>query len=528
MFFSQQYAPIDLIQHMHGLSYAKDFLGKLSLPIASMRDGNQLAGMSHVELRHDVDYSLDVAVAMAHIERNLGVTATYFFLHPDGVLAKSNYFGYIHKNRVHLSPNFIKAALEIQDMGHEIGLHNDLISLWVGTGISPKDQLEDILDNLRQNGIHVSGTASHGSSLCYKYHYVNNQIFEEARRAESVHDSQLDVNGKMLDLYSLRMNDFDLKYEAYFCKHDVCTSDSGNKPAIYYGGNKKDIARNSVDGEIFASCICEFTQPSIIQCIVHPDHWTIQLASGKSNIQRGLHEIAGDFLNAKKKTNLFIAKNHPGVIYANVQNIDSSYNLEYTKDVFHFHGQETWLNDILPSLDSRLADNKILNVLELGCGQGDFLALLMAIIQERNKAAVGVGVDAFFSGIASCAGKYPHLRWVVDNGENFLDKTLAGTPPSADMPGQFDLILDKTGLTAIPDFDSAYTVLKKISYSLSPGGSYIYMASAEFYARRYADKDCWPLSWIQAARKAFPHTRELSNGGRLIFEFGNKGVCWAP
>ena len=135
---------------------------------------------------------------------------------------------------------------------------------------------------------------------------------------------------------------------------------------------KCNLTKDNIDNEIIADQICKFEQPSTIQCLVHPDHWSIQLASGNGNIKKGLDDIENRFLNSKKQTKLFIIENSPSILYANIQNIDSSYNQAYNKNVFHFPNQASWLNSLFPSLESRLADNKVLNVLELGCGRGDF------------------------------------------------------------------------------------------------------------------------------------------------------------
>ena len=318
MRFYQDHAPIDCIQHSHWFSYAKDFLGKFNLPIVSLCEGDRLTGMSHMELRHDVDRQLDVAIAMAHIERNLGVTATYFFLHPDGVLNRSNYFGYIKKNRVRIAPAFIEAALEIQDMGHEIGLHNDLISLWIGTGISPKDHLEEILTGLREHGIRISGTAAHGSRLCYTHQYCNYQIFKEKAFTDENVPKSITINGKDLKLHSLAMSDFDLSYEACLKNYSIYISDSRNKPVLCASGNKYNLTKDNIDNNIIANFICKFKQPSTIQCLVHPDHWSIQLASGNGNIKKGLDDIENRFLNSKKQTKLFIIENSPSLLYANI------------------------------------------------------------------------------------------------------------------------------------------------------------------------------------------------------------------
>lgn len=62
--------------------------------------------------RHDVEFSPDIALKMARIEKELGVKTTYFFqLHTDFYNILSKYF-----------TNILK---EIQSLGHHIGLHFD-------------------------------------------------------------------------------------------------------------------------------------------------------------------------------------------------------------------------------------------------------------------------------------------------------------------------------------------------------------------------------------------------------------------
>ena len=61
-------------------------------------------------LRHDVDYSLEAAFEMARIEKNLGITSTYF------VLASCEVYD-LHEEK---NANWLR---KISDLGHEIGLH---------------------------------------------------------------------------------------------------------------------------------------------------------------------------------------------------------------------------------------------------------------------------------------------------------------------------------------------------------------------------------------------------------------------
>lgn len=68
---------------------------------------------SQILLRHDIDLDIDIALKMAHIESELGVNATYFFL---------------MKNESYnlLSSNNIKKIIEIKKLGHQVSLHFDM------------------------------------------------------------------------------------------------------------------------------------------------------------------------------------------------------------------------------------------------------------------------------------------------------------------------------------------------------------------------------------------------------------------
>lgn len=68
-------------------------------------------------VRHDVDLSPDHAVEMAHIEADLGVHATYFFLVSTPLYS-------VHNRRTRT------AIEEIADLGHDVGLHFSTHQHW--------------------------------------------------------------------------------------------------------------------------------------------------------------------------------------------------------------------------------------------------------------------------------------------------------------------------------------------------------------------------------------------------------------
>lgn len=72
-----------------------------------------------VIIRHDIDFQIEKAVRMAEIEKETGVSSTYF------VLVSSNFFNIFSKR----NQDCLK---QICNMGHEVGLHFDEVKYDVG------------------------------------------------------------------------------------------------------------------------------------------------------------------------------------------------------------------------------------------------------------------------------------------------------------------------------------------------------------------------------------------------------------
>lgn len=79
-------------------------------------------------LRHDLEFSVPIALKMAQIEANLGIKATYF------VQLHSEFYNTIEKLN-------IQDIKEIQKLGHQVGLHFDS-HFW---NIESEDQLEQYI-----------------------------------------------------------------------------------------------------------------------------------------------------------------------------------------------------------------------------------------------------------------------------------------------------------------------------------------------------------------------------------------------
>ena len=128
-----------------------------------------------LSLRHDVDDDINASIKMAYIEHKYGIVSTYFILHT------AKYYGITKANYFKRNDKIIYYLEKLQNsFGHEIGIHNDLVTLQVIYHIEPKSFLSNQLKWLRDNGINVYGTSAHGSNYCYLFHYSNTYFWKSS------------------------------------------------------------------------------------------------------------------------------------------------------------------------------------------------------------------------------------------------------------------------------------------------------------------------------------------------------------
>src|SRR5918912_1884771 len=119
-------------------------------------------GAGDLALRHDVDSRLESALRLAQLEHERGLRATYFVLHT------APYWD---------DADLVPRVRRLQELGHEVGFHNDLLTAWRVEGAGPRAVLERSLARLRGGGIEVVGAAAHGSPGCQRLGFHNNYVF---------------------------------------------------------------------------------------------------------------------------------------------------------------------------------------------------------------------------------------------------------------------------------------------------------------------------------------------------------------
>jgi len=250
------------------LEQYSDFLEKLkqnpNIVFVLQKDLDDYSDTSKivVSIRHDVDADIYTAMNMAKIESNLDIFVTYFILHTAYYYHPSGDFS-THNNTI------LEKMQYIQELGHEIGIHNDLLSLQLAYNISPTDFLHNELQWMRENGLKIYGSASHGSNFCSKYHYLNYYFFRycsDNHYSEFYynHDSVV-IDNETIWFEKADFSDFDFTYESYFLDYTKYYSDVIYSNGERFNPTKIDISKWKLGDRILI--------------LVHPTHWQINNSS---------------------------------------------------------------------------------------------------------------------------------------------------------------------------------------------------------------------------------------------------------
>ncbi len=222
------------------MSIKQDYLKYLdhfgtTVPVRQLYEQRQASDL--IALRHDVDYDLDLALELGYWEQTKGCRASYYLLHTADYWKDSR---------------FIDKCLQLQDFGHEVGLHLNVLTEWMSGGISDiQKHLSDLLKPLRNGGVNITGFSAHGDKACYANHFINYWCFSELRPANpktaeaglsaegiAVDDPAFQIeypssgklirpDGTTLSLWSVSMKALGLDYDAMHLPSDSYFTDSG-------------------------------------------------------------------------------------------------------------------------------------------------------------------------------------------------------------------------------------------------------------------------------------------------------------
>jgi hypothetical protein len=243
------------------------FLARLAsadVTVVPLRDFAQTSAADRavVALRHDVDESLDSALQLARREHAHGLRATYYVLHTAAYWRR---------------PNLIESLRTLQDaLGHEVGWHNDLVTVQCVFGEDAPAYFARELERLRGAGIAIVGSASHGSSYCYRFGYHNNYLFSEFQEIVDgfpQRDVVMTPKGRC-EIPHVSFAGFGLEYEAYHLDDTRYFSDTASSSGHRWHPAQLDVATLKPGDKAIV--------------LVHPCHWDASFTAKLVRFGRGL------------------------------------------------------------------------------------------------------------------------------------------------------------------------------------------------------------------------------------------------
>jgi hypothetical protein len=202
-------------------------------PMEDVADG--LTDDLTIGLRHDCDNVIEPAVRMAEWEARRGYRSTYYILHTSPYWQDK--------------PLLCESLDQIASYGHEIGIHNDAITVALETGRRPSDILAEAVGELRGYGHTIRSTVAHGNARCHVDHYVNDEMFSECYRPGY---GGIDRLG--FQTYTLAA--FGLDFDANWLTRGDYLSDSGGQWS-----------------RAFADVAVEWPTKGQLHILQHPDWW---------------------------------------------------------------------------------------------------------------------------------------------------------------------------------------------------------------------------------------------------------------
>lgn len=192
-----------------------------------------------IGLRHDVDNDILPAVQMARWEAERGYRSSYFILHT------APYWQ---------DKDLLQRSLEaIAGHGHEIGFHLNAITAAIETGRDPAEILLEDVTELRSYGYAVTGVVAHGDQACYRYQFVNDELFLESSRPN--YGAPERMIGQ-IQLMPVSRAAFDFDYDPNWLPRADYLSDSGGKWS-----------------QPFDQVAYSFPYAGQLHMLVHPDWW---------------------------------------------------------------------------------------------------------------------------------------------------------------------------------------------------------------------------------------------------------------
>lgn len=204
------------------------------------------------------------------------------------------------------------------------------------------------------------------------------------------------------------------------------------------------------------------------------------------------------------------------IIYENKNRLFSTtkYDTTYSINPEHFSHRVTFWA-IEQVFNKYLTLEQSFSCMDLGCGQGQVLAKVYTEIEKGNPKADFqlYGIDISKTAIDQCNKRYPDFFWIIDSFQDFLenDKTIKL------YSNQFDLVINKGGLTHVQSQQDYKEMLSGINYMLKEKGKYIFIQNKKFY-QKWSNTHCqnWSKDIFDIACNVFGQVEIIRHNSYYI------------
>lgn len=217
-------------------------------------------------IRHDVDQTMESAIALANHEYKHGIRSIYF------LLDSRDYFNN--------SLKFKNQCKRLIDLGHFIGWHNNTVVDHIKTGKNFKDLIEKSLSILRNNNLNIEFVAAHGGRYLSSNKIRNDIIWNINPTVFTIkwcNKKDYYKKGDKVSVPSFKLSDFNLKSSVSSIPKNSFIGDGCGQIRSQFYPNKKQIKTNINKNykEVEDKVINRFNklQKGYIEFLAHPHWW---------------------------------------------------------------------------------------------------------------------------------------------------------------------------------------------------------------------------------------------------------------
>ena len=202
----------------------------------------------YVILKHDVETDVPKAFKIAQIEHKWGHCGSYYVQ------------AYLLNN-----PKNIALLSQMQDMGHEISYHYDVMDASAGDISAAIPDFQNKCELFEKNGFHISTLCQHGNPIVERNGYASNRDFFRNEKVQKLFPNLTDI-----------MVDF--KHKAHQTTDYLYFSDAGRQFKLIYDPINNDLVPSDDKNIPFKTLdelwdyVTEQNGNAIIS--IHPHRWT--------------------------------------------------------------------------------------------------------------------------------------------------------------------------------------------------------------------------------------------------------------